>query len=79
MGPVLTSEKGNSYVLVVCDYFSKYTEAYAIADMTAQTVADKIATEWVCKYRLSCVHSFGSRLPVRILDIPGIMQSVRHS
>ena len=50
MGPVLTSEKGNSYVLVVCDYFSKYTEAYAIADMTAQTVADKIATEWVCRY-----------------------------
>ncbi len=50
MGPLPESEKGNLYILVVADYFSKYTEAYAIPDMTAQTVADKIVTEWICRY-----------------------------
>ena len=55
MGPMETSHKGNSYILVVADYFSKFTEAYAIPDMTAQTVADKIVTEWVCRYGCATV------------------------
>ena len=50
MGPVTTSSKGNSYILVVCDYFSKYSEAYALPDITAETVADKLSTEWITRY-----------------------------
>ena len=50
VGPVPTSENGNSYILVVCDYFSKFSEAYPLPDITAQTVADKLSTEWICRY-----------------------------
>jgi transposase InsO family protein len=50
MGPVTTSEDGNSYVMVVCDYFTKYTECYAVPDITAQTVADKLSTEWIPRW-----------------------------
>ena len=50
MGPLPTSEQGCSYILVICDYVSKFTEAYALPDMTAQTVADKLTYEWICRY-----------------------------
>ncbi len=50
MGPVPTSSNGNSYILVVCDYFSKYSEAYPMPDMTAETVADVLSTEWISRY-----------------------------
>lgn len=50
MGPLPTSEQGCSYILVICDYVSKFTEAYAMTDMTAQTVADKLTYEWICRY-----------------------------
>jgi len=50
MGPVPTSSNGNSYILVVCDYFSKYSEAYPLPDMSAETVADKLSTEWISRY-----------------------------
>jgi transposase InsO family protein/ribosomal protein L21E len=55
MGPVVTSSAGNSYVLVVCDYFTKFTESYAIPDISAQTVADKLSTEWICRYGCATV------------------------
>jgi ribosomal protein L21E len=50
MGPVEISENGNRYILVVCDYVSKFTEAYPLADITAQTVADVLSTQWICRY-----------------------------
>ena len=33
------SAKGHKYILVVCDYFTKYTEAYPLTDKTARSVA----------------------------------------
>ena len=39
MGPLPQSNSDNSFILVIVDYFSKYTEAYASLDHTAQTVA----------------------------------------
>ena len=50
MGPLPETKEGNQYILCVADHFSKYTEAYAIPDMLAQTVADKIVNEWVARY-----------------------------
>ena len=32
------SAKGFKYILVVCDYFTKYTEAYPLKDKTARSV-----------------------------------------
>ena len=50
MGPLPLSEKQNLYILVVSDYFTKFTEAYALPNMCAQTVADTIVCEWICRY-----------------------------
>ena len=47
MGPLPTTDGGNEYIMVLCDYFSKYTEAYAIPNHTAQVVAAKLVTEFV--------------------------------
>ena len=42
MGPFPHTEKGNHYVLVAMDYFTKWPEAYAIPDQEAETVADAL-------------------------------------
>ena len=41
------SGKGHRYILVVCDYFTKYTEAYPLADKTARSVADALMDKWL--------------------------------
>ena len=39
------TEAGNTCVLVVCDYFKKWMEAFALPDHKAVTVADTMVTE----------------------------------
>ena len=41
------SGKGHKYILVVCDYFTKYTEAYPLTDKTARSVADALMDKWL--------------------------------
>ena len=41
------SAKGHKYILVVCDYFTKYTEAYPLADKTARSVTDALMDIWL--------------------------------
>ena len=41
LGPLPESTAGNSYILVVGDYFTKWLEAYAIPNQEAITVAKK--------------------------------------
>jgi hypothetical protein len=48
-GPFVTSQSGNSYIMVVGDAVSKWCEAYPVPDMTAYTVADVLSTQWFCK------------------------------
>lgn len=58
LGPLPTSDRGHSYIMVVGDYFTKWTESYAIADHTAQTVADTLVTEFICRYGVPyCIHT----------------------
>ena len=40
VGPLPVTYDGIEYIMVLCDYFSKWVEAYAIPNHTAQTVAD---------------------------------------
>ena len=44
------SAKGHKYILVVCDYFTKYTEAYPLKDKTAHSVADALMDIWLPRY-----------------------------
>ena len=41
------SSKGHKYILVVCDYFTKYTEAYPLTDKTARSMADALMDKWL--------------------------------
>ena len=50
IGPLQTTENGNSFILVLGDYFSKWKEAYPIPDHTALTVADKLVSEFICRF-----------------------------
>ena len=68
-GPFESSSKNsNTFILVVADAVSKWTEAFAIPDMTAHTVADVLSSQWFAKYGVaSSIHSdqgkcFESRL-----------------
>jgi len=46
LGPFPESEAGNSYILVVADYFTRWTEAYPIPNQEATTVAKKLTDEF---------------------------------
>ena len=78
VGPVPVTENGNMHILVVCDYFTKYAEAYAVPDQTAQTAADVLVTQWICRYGvMDVLHSdqgrnFESELFKEVCDLLGI-------
>ena len=42
--------RGNKYVLVVGDYFTKWTEAYPMPDLEATTVARLLVNEFICHF-----------------------------
>ena len=46
-GPLRLNSRGNRYVLVVTDYFSKWTASYAIPNQEAASVAEKLVSEFV--------------------------------
>ena len=50
VGPLPCTDLGNSYILVIVDYFTRWVEAYGIPDHTAMTVADKFVNEFVCRF-----------------------------
>ena len=50
LGPLPETAAKNKYILVVGDYFSKWTEAYALPNQEAQTVAKVVAEQWVCRF-----------------------------
>ena len=53
-----TSAKGNRYVLVMVDCFSRWTEACPLSDKTAISVADAFFSYIVCRFGMpSVIHS----------------------
>ena len=42
VGPLMHSEKGNRFILVVCDYGTKYPEAIPLKTVDAETVANAL-------------------------------------
>ena len=52
IGPLILTEKGNKYALVICDYFTKWVEIVAIPKTDAKVVADAIILHFVSKFGL---------------------------
>lgn len=58
-GPLKPSSKGNKYILVMTDRFSKWTEAIPLANKEAETVGEAIFTHWCCRHSVprDCIFS----------------------
>ena len=52
LGPFPLTKTGSRYILVAQDNFTKFVEAYAIPDQTAETVANKLVMEFFSRYGL---------------------------
>lgn len=50
LGPLEETQRGNKYTMVICDYFTKRKEAFAIKNHEAFAVADVLVTEFICRY-----------------------------
>ncbi|KAK6172537.1 hypothetical protein SNE40_016172 [Patella caerulea] len=50
LGPFPESRKGNRYILVLVDQFTKWTEAYPLPDQTAESVARKFVNEFISRF-----------------------------
>ena len=58
LGPLPTTRHGNKHILVVCDYFTRWTEAYALPNKEAATVARVLVNEWICRFGVpDAIHS----------------------
>jgi hypothetical protein len=75
-GPFPESDRGNQYLLVGMDYFTKWPEVYAIPNQEASTVADALVTNF-CRFGVPReLHSdqgynFESRLMQEVLERQG--------
>ena len=83
LGPLPTTDRGNRYVLVIGDYFTKWIESYAIPNQEAQTVAKVFVEEFVYQYRIpNELHTdpgrnFGSALMQEVCQLLGIKKKTR--
>ena len=48
VGPLPKTRKGNQYILAVCDYAARYTEAFPLRTFTAPMVAEKLIKMFAC-------------------------------
>ena len=50
MGPLPETSRGNKYILVIADYFTKWSEVYPMPNMEAITVAKCLVNEFSCRF-----------------------------
>ena len=57
-GPFPKTKNDNVYILVISDYFTKFTEIYPIPNMEAKTIANVFFRGWIKRY--GCPYEFHS-------------------
>ncbi|GBN81999.1 Retrovirus-related Pol polyprotein from transposon 412 [Araneus ventricosus] len=81
LGPFPVTTKGNRYVLVLMDYFTKWPEAIPIPDQEASTVAEELVQSWISCYGVPMIlHSdqgtnFNSALFTKLCELLGILKT----
>ena len=50
LGPLPETENGHRYILVITDYCTRWTEAFATKNIKAETVAKILIAEIICRY-----------------------------
>ena len=72
---------GYRYILVIADYFSKWTEAFPIKDKCADTVADVLVDKIILRFRMPLVihsdqgHEFENRLMKSLCTLLGCVKT----
>ena len=81
LGPLPETERGNRYILVVGDYFTKWKEAFATKDVKAVTIARCLVNEVICRFGVpNSLHTdqgknFESALVKEICEMLGIKKT----
>ena len=58
MGPLPETKRGNKYILVLTDLFTKWVEAFPLKETSAETLAGVLYTEFICRFGLpKYIHS----------------------
>ncbi|KRX76089.1 Transposon Tf2-9 polyprotein [Trichinella sp. T6] len=58
LGPLEETKRGNRYLLVICDYFTKWPEAFPMPDAEATTIARHLVNGIFCRFRApETIHS----------------------
>lgn len=50
LGPFPVTDRGNRYILLLTDHFTKYVEIVAVPDMTAEVCAAKVLNEFISRW-----------------------------
>ena len=50
LGPLPVTDRGNRYLLVAMDYFTKWPEAIPIANQEATTIAEALVSNFFCRF-----------------------------
>ncbi len=78
IGPLPTTESGKRFILVLIDYYTKWAEAYDLADHKAITVANTITHNWIAHHgvplRLHCDNApeFSSHVLYEFNELLGV-------
>ena len=78
LGPLPKTKSGNSYVLTVGDYFTRWMEAYPLPNQEAHTIAKKLIDEFFLRFSPpEQIHSdqgrqFESRIIAEVCELLGI-------
>ncbi|GBM18796.1 Retrovirus-related Pol polyprotein from transposon 412 [Araneus ventricosus] len=81
LGSFPVTTRGNRYVLILMDYFTKWPEAILIPDQEASTVAEVLVRTWISHYGVPMIlHSdqgtnFNSSLFTELCKLLGILKT----
>ena len=81
LGPLPTSDNGNKHILIVSDYFTRWVEAYPIANQEAQTIADVLTKEFICRFGVPLLihtdqgRNFESKLMAEVCELLDIKKT----
>ncbi|GBM01326.1 Retrovirus-related Pol polyprotein from transposon 412, partial [Araneus ventricosus] len=81
LGPLLITTKGNRYVLVLMDYFTKCPEAIPIPNKESSTVTEELVRAWISRYGVPMIlysdqgTNFNSVLFTELCKLLGILKT----